>query len=147
MDRLLKREKRRLPRSREAEPTLLRAVLWGILLFAAVLLLLSLALTAVACGQKDPDAYRPLGKVLPFLAAILAGAAGGRAYPDRPWVSGGILGVAAALLMWLSSAGITARVSEGQTVLWDLAVAATVTLSAAFLGPRRQPRRPRHHLR
>ncbi|MBQ9121591.1 MAG: TIGR04086 family membrane protein [Clostridia bacterium] len=143
MDRLFKKERTAARSGREESPSLVRAVLFGLGAFLAVAFLLSLGATAFAYAQKDPNAYLFLGSICPFLATVPAGAISGRMYRERPWMSGGISGLASALLLWLLSAGMEGQSSMGRTLLLYLCVALLFVLSALLFGRVRQNTRRR----
>ena len=134
---------------REAENSILRAGLVGIAAFFAVGLLSTLAVTAVVYLQKDPNAYSSLGMVCPYLAAVMSGGVGGRILKEKAWLTGGVIGLPSAALLWLFSAGVPREMSAGTSLLMYLGVAVASALGGAVFGARRSTarRHRRHHHR
>ena len=134
---------------REAGNSILRAGLIGLVAFFAVGLLSTLAVTAVVYLQKDPNAYSSLGMVCQYLAAVMSGGVGGRILKEKAWLTGGVIGLLSAALLWLFSAGVSREMSAGTSLLMYLGVAVASALGGAVFGARRSTarRHRRHHHR
>ena len=142
MDRLIKRE-RGASRRRGEGQSIFRAYLVGLGVFFLVGVLLTLLMAAVAYGQKDPNAYLFLGRLCPYLAAVSAGAVGGRLQGEKPWLAGGVIGALAVLILWLLSAGVTRESGTGISLIMYLCVAVSSVLGSLILGKPRILRRHR----
>jgi len=130
MDRTRKSEKINRKWGGQSESPWLYAVSWGIGAFVLTAFLLSLAVTGLAYVQRDPTPFVRLGRACPFVAALVAGAFGGKRMTDRPWLGGLCVGAISSLLLWLLSAGVTGEMSALGRLLAHVAVAATSVIGA-----------------